>query len=582
MPISNAELAQQISDLVNKWGLREDEMIGWLAGTVGGGPNLDGTYPLTDVFGAVTTYVACPAQLEADVEGLVNSASTYASDAAASAAAAATSETNAATHETGAQTAQTAAEAAQAIAENARDLAANSASNAATSASNAATSETNAATSEANAAASYDSFDDRYLGAKASNPTLDNDGDPLLTGAIYWNTTSGEWRVYTGSVWTTALTPDSSYAVKANAETITGIWQHNADLHLGNNKSLRTEIAAGGTFPGFFWMDATDKFNIGNASYPTTVLGNWTFNANVYLATRAQFTALGSAPPSGAGLELYYDTTNDWAALVAYDRTGAAYKPLQMAGSTVTLISNGAGNSITMDPGSGRVRIIGDNVGNPCDSNILFTDSAEGNMGYIGFAGGSSDYQIINYATGYASNDLTFRVASDGRIKASVDAGSSYYDIHAKWKMWRAYYSGSLAVSNATWTDVPFDNTAYETGDGTFNTTTGEYTVPTGATVIRITCQVIFDASSAGDRRQLQLLRNTGGGYTSNYFGRPLDSNYIGTATSVTPLGFSVVLRVSGGDKFKAQVYQNTGGNLNVSGGQDSNWMTIEVLESDY
>ncbi len=75
---------------------------------------------------------------------------------------------------------------------------------AATSESNAATSETNAATSEANAAASYDSFDDRYLGSKASVPTLDNDGDALLTGALYWDTTAEEMRVYTGTGWVAA------------------------------------------------------------------------------------------------------------------------------------------------------------------------------------------------------------------------------------------------------------------------------------------------------------------------------------------------------------------------------------------
>ena len=82
--------------------------------------------------------------------------------------------------------------------------AATSESNASTSASNAATSETNAATSETNAAASYDSFDDRYLGAKATAPTLDNDGDALLTGALYFNTVAGLMYVYTGAAWTGA------------------------------------------------------------------------------------------------------------------------------------------------------------------------------------------------------------------------------------------------------------------------------------------------------------------------------------------------------------------------------------------
>ena len=86
--------------------------------------------------------------------------------------------------------------------------AADSAAAAATSATNAATSETNAgnsataaASSATDAATSYDNFDDRFLGPKASDPTLDNDGDALLTGAIYFDTTNNKMRVYTGSAW---------------------------------------------------------------------------------------------------------------------------------------------------------------------------------------------------------------------------------------------------------------------------------------------------------------------------------------------------------------------------------------------
>ncbi len=82
------------------------------------------------------------------------------------------------------------------------------ATSAAASAVAAATSETNAAAHETNTAASaalvesvYDSFDDRYLGAKASDPTVDNDGNPLVTGAFYFNFTVGSMKVWTGSAW---------------------------------------------------------------------------------------------------------------------------------------------------------------------------------------------------------------------------------------------------------------------------------------------------------------------------------------------------------------------------------------------
>ena len=52
--------------------------------------------------------------------------------------------------------------------------------------------------------AKYDEFDDRYLGAKAADPTLDNDGNALIQGALYFNTSPGNMRVYDGSAWVTA------------------------------------------------------------------------------------------------------------------------------------------------------------------------------------------------------------------------------------------------------------------------------------------------------------------------------------------------------------------------------------------
>ena len=64
-------------------------------------------------------------------------------------------------------------------------------------------SEAAAAASAAAAAASYDAFDDRYLGSftTGSEPSLDNDGDALLTGAMYFNTTLNRMKVYNGVSW---------------------------------------------------------------------------------------------------------------------------------------------------------------------------------------------------------------------------------------------------------------------------------------------------------------------------------------------------------------------------------------------
>ena len=77
---------------------------------------------------------------------------------------------------------------------------------AATSASNSSTSETNSANS-ANASAasatsasnSLDSFTDQYQGAQSSDPATDPDGDAQVAGNLYFNTTSNEMKVYTGA-----------------------------------------------------------------------------------------------------------------------------------------------------------------------------------------------------------------------------------------------------------------------------------------------------------------------------------------------------------------------------------------------
>ena len=88
---------------------------------------------------------------------------------------------------TDAEAAQAAAEAAQTAAETAET--------------NAETAQTAAETAQANAEAVYDNFDDRYLGAKATAPALDNDGDALITGALYFDTSADAMYVYDGSAW---------------------------------------------------------------------------------------------------------------------------------------------------------------------------------------------------------------------------------------------------------------------------------------------------------------------------------------------------------------------------------------------
>jgi hypothetical protein len=73
----------------------------------------------------------------------------------------------------------------------------------------------NAAAASATAAAnSFNAFDDRYLGAKPSDPVTDNDGNALITGALYFNTTAQIMRTWNGVSWI-----DTYSAIEAHTHT---------------------------------------------------------------------------------------------------------------------------------------------------------------------------------------------------------------------------------------------------------------------------------------------------------------------------------------------------------------------------
>lgn len=64
--------------------------------------------------------------------------------------------------------------------------------------------------------------DNVYLGGHASDPTTDNDGNALLTGAAYYNTTAGEVRFYTGSAWTAVSGGGGGISADANNDLSAG------------------------------------------------------------------------------------------------------------------------------------------------------------------------------------------------------------------------------------------------------------------------------------------------------------------------------------------------------------------------
>jgi hypothetical protein len=195
----------------------------------------------------IASLATAAATSEANALTSANSAATSASSAATSASSAATSASTMATSVSSAQTSASSAATSAASAATSASSAATSASSAAasdvsaqnwatqlstpvaggeysakyhaqaaaTSASSASTSASSAATSASSAAASYDAFDDRYLGSKASDPNLDNDGNALLTGALYFNTAISALKVYSGTAWGLVAPDTTNFIDKA-------------------------------------------------------------------------------------------------------------------------------------------------------------------------------------------------------------------------------------------------------------------------------------------------------------------------------------------------------------------------------
>lgn len=234
--------------------------------------------------------------LHDETEGYKNNAATSATAASTSATSAATSATASATSASAASTSASAASSSASAASTSASTASTQASNASTSATNAAnsataaaTSATNAATSESNAAASaaltlatLDAFDDRYLGSKTSDPTVDNDGNALVAGALYYNSVSTSMKVYSGSAWdvvpgvstfnsrsgaVTLLASDVNGAFTSSNMTLGQDLTVGWDIKMSNAFYLKGRNAANTTDIPLIKASASDKVEIDSSGY---------------------------------------------------------------------------------------------------------------------------------------------------------------------------------------------------------------------------------------------------------------------------------------------------------------------------
>lgn len=262
-------------------------------------------------------------------------AASSATAAAASASTASTQASNAATSASTSSTQATNSASSATASANSATAAASSATAAASSATAAAASQTAAAASASSAASSFDSFDDRYLGPKSSDPSQDNDGNSLVSGALYFNSTSNEMRVYDGANWIAATSAGNvslilyEYTATAGQTTFSGSDDNSATLSytVDNLQVVMNGVildpsdftATNGTsvvlasgaalndlvniyaFKSFTTADMVSKTNGGTFAGAVTFDGGANFGDN----DKAQFGA-------GNDLQIYHDSSNSY------------------------------------------------------------------------------------------------------------------------------------------------------------------------------------------------------------------------------------------------------------------------------
>mgnify|MGYP003126010380 FL=1 len=304
-----------------------------------------------------------------------------------------------------------------------------------TKAGEAATSATGAENAKNAAEAALDTFDDKFLGSKSSDPTVDNDGNALTDGALYFNTTLNVMKVYDlGNTSWKQLVPTTSQ--QANIDTVaaanSNITAVAGQISPTNNIStVATNTTAIGQVGGAIANVNLVGGSIGNVNEVGNNMGTVNeFGERYRVASSAPSTSLNEG-------DLYFDTTADelkvykssgWSAAGStINGTSARFNYVATSNQTTFTGADTAGNTLAYDAGFVDVYLNGSKLLNGTDvtvtsgtSVVLAVGATTGDIiDIVGF--GTFNVAAINAAN---INSGTLAVARGGTGISSLSGNA--------------------------------------------------------------------------------------------------------------------------------------------------------------
>ena len=288
------------------------------------------------------------------------------------------------------------------------------------------TAEAGAEAAQAATESIFDQFGDQYLGPKASDPTVDNDGDPLTEGDIYFNTTDSVLKFYSGTAWvapesiatTAASDAQAAQAASEAAQAAAETAETNAETAETNSAASASSASSSASAASTSASEAAasaasinlSSIDIDGGTIDGTVIGGSTpaagsFTTGSFTGNVAHGDNVKATFGNSADLQVYHDGSNtriveggqgsliiqsnqlvfksaDDSEILGYSDENGAFRlyydgteKLATTSSGIDVTGTVVADGLTVDAGSGtRVTSTGNNIQFDRDDGSSFID----------------------------------------------------------------------------------------------------------------------------------------------------------------------------------------------------------------